>query len=180
MRPLFLAAVLLGSVSLASAQAPAGTTPLDHSVEQLRSTVGQWAVTTEFLQEDGAVARTVEGTYEFEWVVPDRVVSGKSEIPELKQTAGILFFVNEKQSLIEMVSVGADGRLWEMIGPLGGEVRTTPEFKTADGGAGQLRFTRYNVSADAFESKMEYTTDGGQTWLPGNHQRFRRSPPPAN
>ncbi len=180
MRPLVLAAVLLGPVSLASAQASAGTTPLEHSVEQLRSTVGRWAVTTEFLQEDGAVARAVEGTYEFEWVVPDRVVSGKSEIPELKQTAGILFFVNEKQSLIEMVSVGADGRLWEMIGPLGGEVRTTPEFKTAEGGAGQLRFTRYNVSADAFESKMEYTTDGGQTWLPGNHQRFARMTGPTN
>ncbi len=178
MRPLLIVAALLGPVAAATAQAPAEPTPMERSVEQLRSTVGQWVVTTEFLQEDGSVVRSVTGTYDFTWVVPDRVISGKSNIPDLKQTAGILFFVNEKKQLIEMVSVGADGQLWEMTGPLGGEVRTTPEFKTADGGAGQLRFTRYNVSADAFESKMEYTVDGGKTWLPGNHQQFRRELPP--
>jgi hypothetical protein len=153
---------------------------MERSVEQLQYIVGHWAVTTEFLKEDGSVARSVEGTYEFEWVVPDRVVSGRSEIPALQQTSGILFFINEKQGLIEMVSVGPDGRLWEMIGPLGGEVRTTPEFKTADGGSSRLRFTRYNVSADAFESKMEYTADGGRTWLPGNRQQFSRAVSPSD
>lgn len=179
MRTLLFAAALVAPVVAASAQTPADPTAMERSVDQLRTSVGRWAVTTEFLKEDGSVARSVEGTYKFEWVVPDRVVSGKSAIPALKQTSGILFFINEQQGLIEMVSVGADGRLWEMTGPLGGEVRTTPPFQTADGGTSQLRFTRYNVSADAFESKMEYTVDGGQTWLPGNHQQFRRevSPP---
>jgi len=178
MRHLVLGTLLLGPVAAAAAQAPPEPTPLERSIEQLRTSVGRWAVTTDFLKEDGSVARSVEGTYEFAWIVPDRVVSGKSAIPALQQTSGILFFVNDKEGVIEMVSVGADGRLWEMIGPLGGEVRTTPEFKTADGGSGQLRFTRYNVSPDAFESKMEYTTDGGRTWLPGNHQQFRREVSP--
>ncbi|TFG46366.1 MAG: hypothetical protein E4H41_02445 [Gemmatimonadales bacterium] len=179
MRALLIVAVLLGPVSMAAAQASTESTPMERSVQQLRNTVGRWAVTTEFLKEDGSVARAVTGTYEFAWVVPDRVVSGKSEIPELKQTSGILFFVNETAQVIEMVAVGADGRLWEMIGPLGGEVRTTPEFKAADGGTGQLRFTRYNVTTDAFESKMEYSEDGGATWKPGNHQQFRRESVPA-
>jgi hypothetical protein len=178
MRPMLLAAVLLAPAPL-TAQAPAEPTALERSVEQLRNTVGRWAVTTEFLKEDGTVARSVTGTYEFTWVVPDRVVSGVSRIPELSQISGILFFINEKKEQIEMVSVGADGRLWEMIGPLGEEVRTTPEFKTADGGTGQLRFTRYNVSADASESRMEYSEDGGTTWKPGNHQQFRREPAPT-
>jgi len=179
MRILLLSSLLLAPPIAAPAQTPREPTPMERSVDQLRSAIGRWAVTTEFLNEDGSVARSVEGTYEFSWVVPDRVVSGRSDIPALTQTAAILFFVNEKEAVIEMVSVGADGRLWEMTGPLGGEVRTTPEFRTADGGAGQLRFTRYNVSADAFESRMEYTTDGGTTWLPGNHQRFTRVVPAA-
>ena len=150
---------------------------LQKSIEQLRGSIGRWDVTTEFLNADGSAAKTVTGSYEFSWVVPDRVVSGKSAIPELGQVSAILFYVNEKQQVIEMVSVGADGRLWVMTGELGGEVRTTPEFKTASGGAGQLRFTRYNVAADGFESKMDYTEDGGETWLPGNHQVFRRAVP---
>lgn len=68
---------------------------LQHSIEQLRTTVGHWNVTTDLLNPDGSVAKSVNGTYEFSWVVPDRVVSGRSEIPELKQASAILFYVNE-------------------------------------------------------------------------------------
>jgi len=125
---MLLAAVLLAPAPL-TAQAPAEPTALERSVEQLGNTVGRWAVTTEFLKEDGTVARSVTGTYEFSWVVPDRVVSGVSRIPELSQISGILFFINEKKEQIEMVSVGADGRLWEVIGPLGEEVRRRPSSR---------------------------------------------------
>ena len=146
-----------------------------HSVEELRSSIGRWNVSTEFLNEDGTVAKAVTGTYGFSWVVSDRVVSGRSDIPELNQSAGILFYVNEKKKIIEMVSVGEDGNLWTMTGPLGGETRHSQEYKGACGAGSQLRFTRYNVTSDAFESKMEYTDDGGKTWKPGNHQTYRRA-----
>ncbi len=147
---------------------------LELSLEQLRTSVGKWSVVTEFLNEDGSVAREVPGTYEFSWVVPDRVVSGKSEIPQMQRTSAILFYINENKRQIEMAAVGADGMLWIMTGALGDEVRFSQEYKAGNGGTGQLRFTRYNVSADAFESKMEYTDDGGKTWKPGNHQQFSR------
>lgn len=174
--------ILLASLLLLTR--PAGAAPaagadgnaaLQRSVEQLRQSIGRWDVVTEFLQEDGSVAKSVAGSYEFAWVVPDRVVSGRSDMPELKQSSGILFYVNEKKAEIEMVSVGGDGRLWIMTGPLGGEVRTTAPYATSDGGSGQLRFTRFNVGKDAFESRMEYSQDGGKTWQPGNHQTFRRA-----
>lgn len=158
----------------ALAESPADDPELAHSEAQLADSVGLWAVTTEFLKPDGSVARAVEGTYEFVPVIPGRVVRGESHIPELDQTAAILFYVDTAEREIEMVSVAADGRLWVMTGPLGGEVRTTEPFETVDGGTGQLRFTRFNVAADSFESKMEYSDDGGQTWLPGNRQYFRR------
>jgi len=44
-----------------------------------------------------------------------------------------------------------------------------------DGSTMKLRFTRYNVMPDRFESKMEISRNGGLTWVPGNHQVFLRS-----
>lgn len=179
MRRLLIGTALAALTQSMSAQTPADAEALRHSVEQLRSTVGKWNVETQYLNDDGTVARAVRGSYEFTWVIPDKVVSGRSEIPELQQVAGILFYVNEAKREIEMVSVGGDGRLWVMTGPLGGEARTTPEFPTAGGGAARLRFTRFNITRDQFESRMEYTEDGGTTWKPGNHQTFRRVPTPG-
>lgn len=144
------------------------------AVEQLRHAHGDWTATTEFLKPDGSVARRTKGEYRFEWVVPDRVLQGRSEIPELEMTSGILFYVSESRSSIEMVSVGRDGQLWVMSGPADGETRTTPPTKQADGSIIELRFTRHNVTPDRFESKMEYSVDAGKTWVTGNHQVFER------
>ena len=169
-----LPVLVIGLSQVAIAQEQAEDKAMQLSVEQLRSAVGGWDVVTEFLNEDGSVARSVTGTYEFTWVVADRVLAGRSDIPELKQAAGILFYVNEAKRQIEMVSVGADGNLWIMTGPLGAEFRLSQEFETPKGATARLRFTRFNVLSDMFESRMEYTDDGGKTWKPGNRQVFRR------
>lgn len=175
----FLAPAL---VALLALQAPPTSAQpsqeaLQRSVEELRTSIGRWQVTTEFLRPDGSVARTVEGLYEFEWVVPDRVVLGRNQVPELAQASGILFYLNEAAAEIEMVSVGADGNLWVMTGALGGDTRTTQEFDTGGGQTSQLRFVRSNVAAHSFESRMERRVtapDGTESWVPGNHQVFRR------
>ena len=60
--------------------------------------------------------RRVPGTCEFTWVVPDRVVSGRREMPDQLLASGIFFYVSEARRQIEMVSVGPDGRLWVMTG----------------------------------------------------------------
>ena len=148
---------------------------LADAIGQLRHAAGDWVVTTEFLDAAGETTRTVPGVYRFRWVVVDRVLSGESELEGLGSTA-LLFYVNEGEEKIEMVSVNSSGRLWIMSGPLGGETRYTQEYRTADGNTARLRFTRYNVEPDRFESRMEYTTDGGASWLPGNRQVFERVP----
>jgi hypothetical protein len=162
---------LCASADWAGGQPPPD--PLRASVDELKHVAGRWSVVTEFLNADGTIARSFKGTYEFEWVVHDRVLRGRSDIPELKQSSGILFYVNAAKKTIEMVSVGADGQLWTMTGPLGGDTRYSQSF-TADGKDQQLRFTRSAVMADRFESRMERTDDGGKTWVPGNHQVFVR------
>ena len=149
-------------------------TPLEASVSELRHVIGEWDVVTEEINPDGSLARSVEGTYAFDWVIPDRVVAGRAEAPAIDRVSALLFYVSETEGHIEMVSVAADGRLWIMSGELGGATRYTQPFETQDGGAGRLRFTRYNVEPDAFESRMEYSTDGGETWTLGNHQIFTR------
>jgi hypothetical protein len=170
--------VVHAAAALAADEAPvkpALSAALQKSVDELRHARGEWRVVTEFLNPDGTVARAVEGTYRFAWIVPDRVLSGASEIPELQIKSGILFYVNERKSEIEMVSVGQDGHLWVMTGAAGGDTRMTPVTPQAEGPAIQLRFTRFNVTPDRFESKMEISPDAGKTWRPGNHQVFARA-----
>ena len=101
--------------------------------------------------DDGAVARVACGTFRFDWVVPDRVRAGRSSVPDWKETSGILFYVNERRSTIEMASVGSEGELQLM------------------------RVTRFNVGPDRLEARMDVSTDGGNSWKPGQHQVFRRA-----
>ncbi len=143
-------------------------------VEQLRHACGEWSVTTEFLAEDGTVAGSFEGTYAFRWVVEDRVLAGENATPALGRKSAILFYVNVDKLLLEMSSVGADGELWVMTGPIDGEVRTTAPRRNADGSTTTLRFTRSAVEPNRFESRMEISSDEGATWKPGNRQVFVR------
>ncbi|MGQ0429353.1 MAG: hypothetical protein ACT4UQ_05435 [Gammaproteobacteria bacterium] len=168
-------AALLACTPPAGEAMEASAAALAEGVSQLRQAIGLWNVRTRQFNEDGSVAQTVEGTYQFDWVVPDRVISGRSAIPVLGQASGILFYVNERRATLEMVSVGADGQLWVMTGPVDGETRTTPVTPLADGRMMQLRFTRFNVESNCFESKMEVSFDGGASWKPGNHQQFVRA-----
>lgn len=146
----------------------------DAGVAQLRHSIGSWDVTTSFLDDTGRALATFQGSYDFAWAVPDRVVRGTSSIPALQQTSAILFFVREATAQVEMLSVGRDGMVWTMTGPWDSEVRETPVVSMPDGSTLKLRFTRSNVTTDRFESRMERSSDGGQTWFPGNHQLFVR------
>lgn len=170
--------LLASLVAIPAAQAD--DEALQYSVSEIRHAIGDWDVVTEFLAEDGSVRNSAEGNYSFSWVVEDRVATGTNAIPAAGIRSGILFYINEAAEIIEMVAVGPDGRLWIMTGPLGGSTRYSQEYEDSSGGTGQLRFTRYNVSEDGFESRMEYTDDGGKTWRPGNHQVFRRAQKPVN
>ena len=170
---LFISLLLIGLLPVVSMAGPAENA-LEKSIQELRDSRGNWAVVTEFLAEDGSVANTVEGNYQFNWVIEDRLLQGTNSIPALEMNSGILFYVSEERGVIEMVSVGKDGKLWIMTGPLGGDSRTTQPYETQDGGEAQLRFTRFNVRPNSFESRMEYTEDGGVSWKPGNHQVFTR------
>ena len=129
-----LAAAVLSFFILPLAEASEMAPPaLASAVQQLRQAAGLWNVTTTQYGDDGAVARVASGTYRFDWIVPDRVLAGRSDIPDWGDAAGILFYVNERRSTIEMASVGADGHLWVMTGPANGETRSTPDTSLADG-----------------------------------------------
>jgi hypothetical protein len=171
----FLLPVLLFSLSgNALAQGIAPDSALAHAREELRHIVGTWDVTTHNLRPDGTLAGEMKGTYVFAWVLADKIVSGVATQPQVSTTSGILFYLRSGTREIEMVSVGPDGRLWVMTGPLGGETRTTAPFPNQAGGSDRLRFTRFNVATDRFESRMESSDDNGATWVQRNHQIFVR------
>ncbi|MBX7527389.1 hypothetical protein [Qipengyuania vesicularis] len=144
------------------------------AITQLRQAVGTWDVVTTFYRDDGSVAGEADGTYTFDWVTEDKILRGQSEIPQFYMRSAILFYHRPGTSEVEMVSVGPDGRLWVMTGPDTTETRETPVVTNPDGSTIKLRFTRFNVSDDRFESRMERSSDGGETWVQGNHQLFIR------
>jgi hypothetical protein len=166
-----VAALLLIAAGPLRAEEPARAAP---ALEQLRYVIGTWDVRTEFLSPDGSVARAVDGSYEFEWVIPDRLARGTSRIPAMEQVSAILFYLRPATHEVEMVSVGKDGDLWVMTGKDNEEVRTTADRAMADGSKMRLRFTRYDVQSARFQSKMEYSIDGGKSWTQGNRQIFVR------
>jgi hypothetical protein len=172
-----IAAAVLSFFLFPLAQANALAPPaLDSAVEQLRQAAGRWNVTTTRFGDNGAVAAVATGTWSFDWVVPDRVLSGRAVIPDWSQSAGMLFYLNERMFTLEMAEVGADGQLVVMSGPAGTESRTTAAIAMPDGRRMVQRHTRYGVSADRFEAKVETSYDGGQSWKLGYHQLFVRAP----
>ncbi|MEZ5681844.1 MAG: hypothetical protein R3E14_11210 [Erythrobacter sp.] len=172
---LALAATLLSPAPLLAQDAEV---PADQAVSpalaQLRHVIGSWDVVTTFIGPDGTEAGSFDGTYTFAWVMEDKIVQGISAIPQFNMSAGILFYLRPGTEEIEMVSVGPDGQLWTMTGPQSSETRETPVVAMPDGSTLKLRFTRFNVSQDRFESRMERSTDGGETWSLGNRQVFNR------
>jgi hypothetical protein len=149
---------------------------LESAVQQLRQAAGRWSVTTTRYAENGAVTAVATGTWSFDWVVPDRVLSGRASIPDWNQSAGMLFYLNERMFTLEMAEVGADGQLVVMTGPAGAETRTTDAIPLPDGRRMLQRHTRYGVTANRFEAKLETSYDGGLSWKPGYHQIFVRVP----
>ncbi|MFQ5527709.1 MAG: hypothetical protein ACE5GX_15795 [Thermoanaerobaculia bacterium] len=111
----FLALIPLASVLFAQETDPAPE--LHAGIAQLRHDAGTWKVVTEFLAPAGSVRRSVEGTYTFEWVVPDRVLVGRTESPELGPGSGLLYYLKESTNTLEQVSVSAGGHLWILSGP---------------------------------------------------------------
>ena len=171
-----LLAVSAGSAAAQESDSPSETaSDVAHpAVEQLRHVIGEWQVATTFYRDDGSVAGTFDGEYQFDWVMEDKIVKGVSTIPQFEMASGILFYLRPSSNEIEMVSVGPDGQLWTMTGPQDSETRETPLVAQADGSTLKLRFTRFNVTPDRFESRMERSTDGGESWLLGNTQVFVR------
>ena len=172
-----LLVAILSLLVLPVAQATESSKPdLSVAVQQLRQAAGRWNVTTTRYADNGAVAGVATGTWSFDWVVPDRVLSGKAVIPDWGQSEGMLFYLNERRFTLEMAQVGADGQLVVMSGPAGTETRSTPVVVLPDGRKMVQRHTRYRVTADRFESRLETSYDGGQSWKPGYHQLFVRAP----
>jgi len=172
-----LLVAILSLLVLPVAQATESSKPdLSVAVQQLRQAAGRWNVTTTRYADNGAVAGVATGTWSFDWVVPDRVLSGKAVIPDWNQSAGMLFYLNERLFTLEMAQVGADGQLVVMSGPPGAASRSTPVVALPDGRKMVQRHTRFRVTPDRFESRLETSYDGGQSWKPGYHQIFVRAP----
>jgi hypothetical protein len=170
-----LVAILFFACTFASAQAKFDVDAREAATELLRSSVGKWETTAEFFNPNGTVAGAFAGTTELAWLTPGKVISGKSEYPQLKLVTGLMVYINEAKGQVEMASVGGDGNLLVVSGPLGSaELRSEP-VRFSDTVVGRLKFTRLNVTANSFDTRTEISDDGGKTWKMMNRQKFKRA-----
>lgn len=171
-----LAAALLAClvVSFAHASAP-GNAATSGAVQELRLAAGHWNVTTTRYRDNGSVAGVATGTWQFEWVVPDRVLAGRYKIPDWKESAAVLLYVDASREALEMAAVGADGELVVMSSPASLGTHARRQAKAPEPRA-LTRFTRFSIAEDRFEAKVERSLDGGRTWRPSEHHLFVRAP----
>lgn len=177
-RNFFSITFLLIIVAVAVGQPQPPSLKASKGIEQLRQIVGNWDVTTEILFPDGTVELKQEGSWQFRWVVPDRVLSGESHQAESK--AAILIYVHAQKEVIELATVGEDGLLWVMSGAADSESLTTPNTKVSEKETIMFRWSRYEFEKNRFRSKLEISKDGGKTWVLRHRQEFRRKSASSN
>lgn len=144
----------------------------EEAVQRLRQLHGRWQFQTEYLNAAGEVTGRTSGTEEVEWLVEDRVLGMTSRLDGDRVGSRAMWFYDRTTLEFTLVSVnGSTGELWVLGGDLDQwqiRSRVTPP------GSAQIRFTHYDVEQDSWRALMEYSTDGGDTWLPGFRQVFSR------
>ena len=174
-----IAAALLSFFVLPFAEASETAPPvLATAVQQLRQAAGRWNVTTTRYAENGAVAAVATGTLNFDWVVPDRVLAGKLRHSRL-EPVGRHALLPERAHVHARDGAGRRRRAAHRDErPRRDRDANDRADRMPDGRRMLQRHTRYGVTANRFEAKMEMSYDGGANWKPGYHQLFVRVPMP--
>ena len=152
-------------VSAATAQSPDDNPePLpDEARKRLVYAVGEWSVRTEFLDPDGKVRSVEESTHEAHFSIPGRLVELTSRTPSTGTGVAWLFY-NVQEGMFYLTSVDRSGDHWVMTGGLDRYVLTSRPKALEDGSTLTARLTTMNMTADAYETRMEVSLNDGASW----------------
>jgi len=158
--------------------APAGVeishnTMASHAPEKLRELaflIGEWSLESTTRMADGSI-QIHPGWMSARFGMAGFAVETVSVHPpfgpeDFGHFAGTqIFTIHPETSKIAGVSINSLGNRKTLEGDtFSGEVVTTASGEMFGGGDFMNRTTYFNITADRFETKLEVSSDGGQTW----------------
>lgn len=141
--------------------------------------IGLWDSRWERLDAEGNVTVSFTGTEHFEWYLGDKVVQLTTRIPELDQMSKSLRFFSPREQRIVFWAVDSNSDHWTMHQDVESGIIHSLPTPTAAGGEMTLRFTTTRKTADAFDVAMDYSLDGGDSWVRGMRQYLTRAASPG-
>lgn len=139
--------------------------PENRALEKMKHDVGVWDCRWEFLNDEGEVSVTAEGTQAMSFVIENAVMQIIMDVPEMKiQSVTHRFFDPRRQKLF-WISVDKNGEPWSFVEELDGKPSRSLPHLDSDGLTTHLRFTALRETADEVDILMERTTDE-TTWKP--------------
>lgn len=164
---------LFGSSPPLFAQAqPKNTEIPEEAQKRLDHMIGRWLLKTDYLDRNGEVRRTVNGTEEAKYIIDKRVVELTTTIQNTNSKGWVFYNINEQK--FYLTSVDSSGDLWILSGGLDAYIITSQPKKQPNGREVTIRFTHSNIQEDSFEAVMESSIDGGQTWWTRYRQYLTR------
>ncbi|MDP6042642.1 MAG: hypothetical protein QGG64_29090 [Candidatus Latescibacteria bacterium] len=151
---------------------PKKTSIPEEAQKRLDHMIGKWHIKTDYLNPNGEVRRTVEGTEEAKYIIDKRVVELTTTVQNSYSKGWVFYNINEQK--FYLTSVDGNGDLWILSGGLDAYIITSQPKKQPNGREITIRFTHSNIQEDSFEAVMESSIDGGQTWWTRYRQYLTR------
>ena len=166
-----IAGLLLSAIGVRAQQPPGSDLP-EEAKQRLDHIIGSWSFRTDFLDRNGGVRRSVEGTEKAVYILEDRVVE-LTTVVNGSMSKGWLFY-DQAQKVFRLTSVDARGDYWSFSGGLDAYVITSEPRRQANGRELTLRFTHQAIEENSFEAVMETSIDGGESWWTRSRQYLKR------
>lgn len=142
--------------------------------KRLDTIVGEWESRWDWVDETGKVVYTEKGTEKAAFLIQDRVVEMTTTIVDRPAPTKAWMFFSTAEKKFYLVSVSREGDLWTFTGGLDKFVITSLPRTMPDGRQLMIRFSHDEVSHDQLGAVMEFSYDGGETWMVRCRQTLNR------
>lgn len=139
--------------------------PKQRALAKMNQDAGVWDCRWEFLDDDGGISATAEGTQTMAFVIEDAVMQIMMDVPEMQtQSVTHRFFDPIRQKLF-WISVDNSGDQWSFVEEFDGQPSYSLPHLDSDGVTTLLRFTVLRETMDEVDVVMELSTDE-KNWKP--------------
>ena len=135
---------------------------------------GVWDCRWEFLDPEGNIASTAEGTQAFKFVIADRVQQILINVPSMQMESVSHRFYKPDDRSIYWISVDINGDLWTFVESIDTNSAKSLPHKNADGTVTHLRFSSLRETENESDVLMESSNDDENWTAIFRQYRIRR------